>query len=651
MSTDLASVPAPLVPAQDDLPLVQVSPKQVLKIALRVKKLIDTVVPIQLTEEEVIKPSSIVLTEKIFQLILEAAGGKGDGAPGTSSRRYRATLVFVLLVIKKWNRRAALSLLYDSDLYNTRAFVAECYAKRILDTEQDEYYMFRDMLCQRYSITVHGSDSAPANALELAADLHSTVVIGSSGYQRCMKWLWRGWMVQSDQTPTEYDFYAKVNDPRFWSHFDPDRIKTPKYQNYIQLLVSLIYLAFYSYAVNNANPSASLIASELWLYLFTFGFILDEINKLLNVGYAYIGFWNTFNDTLYILVVVAFGFRCAALTYSKSSDQRLSYDLAAYHILSCAAPLIWGRLLLFLDSVRFFGAMLIVLKELMKESIIFFVLLVVVAGGFLQAFIGLDIADGTRDVTMLVVQVMTRTVLDGIDFEWMDGFAPPYGEVLYYIFTFLVSTLLLNILVALFNSAYQNIYDNATDEYLASMAQKTLRFIRAPDENVFIPPLNLLELAFLILPFEWWMDASMYQRINRIFMSIIYSPFLLLIAVDEAKAARRVLYNRSKGVHDDANEEDEEWDLFDGFTIDAHGIHSYGAEAVQMEMAIEAGDPEFKIDEDAFQKKVEKQVPNFDPQRQTGISAAKAEELIAKIDALSALVEKLTLEKGQSSSS
>lgn len=46
--------------------------------------------------------------------------------------------------------------------------------------------------------------------------------------------------------------------------------------------------------------------------------------------------------------------------------------------------------------------------------------------------------------------------------------------------------ILLNVLIALYNSAYEDITDNATDEYLALFAQKTMQFVRAPDENVFI---------------------------------------------------------------------------------------------------------------------------------------------------------------------
>lgn len=55
---------------------------------------------------------------------------------------------------------------------------------------------------------------------------------------------------------------------------------------------------------------------------------------------------------------------------------------------------------------------------------------------------------------------------------------------------------LLNILIALYNSAYEDISGNAIDEYMAIFAQKTMQFVRAPDENVFIP--RMFNALFLI---------------------------------------------------------------------------------------------------------------------------------------------------------
>jgi hypothetical protein len=51
----------------------------------------------------------------------------------------------------------------------------------------------------------------------------------------------------------------------------------------------------------------------------------------------------------------------------------------------------------------------------------------------------------------------------------------------------MANSVLLNILIALYNSSYDSISDNAVDEYMALFAQKTLQFVRAPDEYVYIP--------------------------------------------------------------------------------------------------------------------------------------------------------------------
>lgn len=222
----------------------------------------------------------------------------------------------------------------------------------------------------------------------------------------------------------------------------------------------------------------------------------------------------------------------------------------------------WMRLLLYLDSIRFFGAMLVVLKVMMKESLIFFALLIVIIVGFLQAFIGMDNADSNADATVFILQAMANAIMQSPDFSGFDNFAPPFGIILYYIFTFLIMVVLLNILIALYNSAYEDITDNAIDEYMALFAQKTMQFVRAPDENVFIAPLNLIEIFFLILPFEWWLPRHLYAKLNDYVMAVIYSPLLLIAAYFETRSAKNVRSNRRRGEEDDDTV--EEWEQMGG---------------------------------------------------------------------------------------
>ena len=117
---------------------------------------------------------------------------------------------------------------------------------------------------------------------------------------------------------------------------------------------------------------------------------------------------------------------------------------------------------------------------------------------------------------------------------------------------------LLNILIALYNSAYEDITDNAVDEYMALFSEKTLQFVRAPDENVFLPPFNVIEILFLIIPFEWWLSTEKYGRLNNYVMGFLYSPLLVVTAWFESREARKVRRNRRQGEEDD--DETEEWE-------------------------------------------------------------------------------------------
>jgi hypothetical protein len=120
-----------------------------------------------------------------------------------------------------------------------------------------------------------------------------------------------------------------------------------------------------------------------------------------------------------------------------------------------------------------------------------------------------------------------------------------------------VQIILLNILIALYNSAYEDIYGNADEEYLALFSQKTMQFVRAPDENVFIAPFNLVEILISGL-FEWWMPKPTYELLNDWVMGFLYSPLLVVAAYFETRTAYDIRANRARGEEDD--DVIEEWE-------------------------------------------------------------------------------------------
>lgn len=149
-----------------------------------------------------------------------------------------------------------------------------------IENEEKEDYLLQEMLLKRYSIIVHGQETEAANVIERAVDMHALLVIGSSGYQKCISYLWRGWLVQDDQYPSNFiPFKGKVSTD-YWSHFDPDRMRAPQYQNAVQIFFSFLYLALYTGAINTINSTGELDVVEGVLYVMTAGFLFDEIAKL-----------------------------------------------------------------------------------------------------------------------------------------------------------------------------------------------------------------------------------------------------------------------------------------------------------------------------------------------------------------------------------
>ena len=325
-------------------------------------------------------------------------------------------------------------------MHHVRATACEVLAKLLIEAEANQEYLLQDLLLKRYSVIRNDQETVPANALERAVDLHALRVIGSSGYQKCISYLWRGWLIQDDQEPANFVDYKHKDNTDYWVHFHPSRLRAPVYQNAVQVFFSLLYLALYSQVINTINIKGDLDVVEGVLYLFTFGFICDEFAKFWKVGRYYMGFWNVFNCTMYALLVISFITRLIALSHGTdtANGRRRHYNELSYNFLAFSAPMFWMRILLYLDSFRFFGAMLVVLKVMMQESLIFFALLVVIVIGFFQAFIGMDQIDSNQEATSFILQAMANSVMQSPDFSGFENFAPPFGIILYYIFTFIV---------------------------------------------------------------------------------------------------------------------------------------------------------------------------------------------------------------------
>lgn len=124
--------------------------KEVTFVALRLKYLLEEVIPCELSEEAVTKPHSNVITDAV------AKTAKSAGKISGMSEDYGACVIYCLLVAKGWFRRQARLELWDADLHELRATACEKLAKMIIEEEEDVDYLMQEVLLKRYSIVVDG---------------------------------------------------------------------------------------------------------------------------------------------------------------------------------------------------------------------------------------------------------------------------------------------------------------------------------------------------------------------------------------------------------------------------------------------------------------------------------------------------------------
>ena len=113
----------------DDDVASAVPPAEVTKIALRLKYLIEEIVPCELPEADIVLPHSKIITKGVIKTASTAGGGDND-----------ACVVYCLLVNKRWFKRQAQLELWDADLHNLRATACEIIAKHMCVIEVNVPY-------------------------------------------------------------------------------------------------------------------------------------------------------------------------------------------------------------------------------------------------------------------------------------------------------------------------------------------------------------------------------------------------------------------------------------------------------------------------------------------------------------------------------
>ncbi|PCH40875.1 calcium activated cation channel [Wolfiporia cocos MD-104 SS10] len=504
------------------------SPVTVTNLIRRVRALTLRLLPMEVPQASIIDPTSRVIPPQVVDAYMVAAGDFLEALPYCLIRAHEQFLWDASHDPADWGENFG------------RAVACEVLARRVIHEAPPDKIL--PMMSTRYRYKENdGRISEKASVLEVATDSHSTIFLSSTEAQDVVNYLWRGQIILKLGDDNDVDFvpYKQYGYNSFWTHLDPGRLSVPRYQNIFRIVVWIVFLLAYSQAIreplNKLDPDhADLDTWEIIMYILALSFSFENMHKIYKlfffVSWRSLGFWDVVSFVTDLLLSAAFVLRVAGV----ASPEPRSYNLRiwSFQCLSFVAPLIWMQVIPIFDGFQSVGTMQICVARMLQESGIFCGLLAILGIGFMQGLYALDAADGQADHPHEVVHVLIQALLQAPNYEMFAGSSA--GQILFYLWNVVTAVILLNVLISLFSSAYNDVVEDAAAEYLTYFAGKMGGMIRAPDEYVYPAPFNIIEIL-LIAPFEFIVSEETYATINHYVMLTIFFIPLSLIALYEAE--------------------------------------------------------------------------------------------------------------------
>ncbi|KAF8213829.1 hypothetical protein K438DRAFT_1955928 [Mycena galopus ATCC 62051] len=558
----------------------------------RLRSLTLELLPVEVDPESINNPTSRVITPRVVKAYKHAAGDFLDALP------------YCLL-------RARAEFIWDAN-HNPadygenlgRAAACEVLARRIVHLAPPG--TLNEIMSARFQhVQVDGDMSDMSSALEMAIDSHCTIFLSSTEAQDLVNALWRGDIVQKNNENHDIDYvrYAETRtSDSFFGRLDPSACRSlgthhyflpvqqatladappRRYQNMFRIVVWLFFLVVYSQAVRQplerSTEQREFDGWEITMYTMALAFLFEDLNRVrvpaLLVRRFNFNFWLSFavvqasqirhlqGDQFWMIVafltdgILTAAFVLRIMGFHSNENVATTWRLMSFQILSFAAPLLWMKLVTVFDGYKYVGTMQICVARMLQESGIFFALLSILSLGFGQGLYALDASDGTVESTGTIINVLVQALLQSPDYSRFK--ASTAGLTLYYLWGVITCLILLNILISLFSSAYQDVVDDAEAQYLGFFASKTVGMIRAPDS---------------LLPF---VSEGTYATLNRVVMGVVFFIPLSTIALYESLFGngakhgvwmRRWLSGDDEGEGDKPEDRDPEVEDADGRQI------------------------------------------------------------------------------------
>ncbi|KAJ3279058.1 hypothetical protein HK104_001818, partial [Borealophlyctis nickersoniae] len=339
--------------------------------------------------------------------------------------------------------------------------------------EEGEEELFVDMLTCRFQ-SIH-EKSRFESALEVAVASEATEFVNEMSVRKCIQYIWKGRILADATTgqvsgkgPAQCMYTLPSQPPRNgFAGIPAAKLRLPMYQYAAETIFNMLLLGVFSYVVNHRTVEPTVI--EYVMYVLVFSAAVEEVRQVHGQGLQFylLTLWNVIDILTLVLFVSAGVFRILG-TFEHYDDPYQGAVDKSYDMLSINAIFLWARVVHVLSGFNYFGETVIIVRAMLKDALLFFVLFFFVIAGFTQAFIGL--AAGDAQTPMGVLYLLARSVLGDPDFDTAQETHPTFGAPLLLLYMFLGAVMLINMLVAFFNQSYEQVLSRAKEEQVRQFA-------------------------------------------------------------------------------------------------------------------------------------------------------------------------------------
>ncbi|KAF9167610.1 hypothetical protein DFQ26_003953 [Actinomortierella ambigua] len=385
------------------------------------------------------------------------------------------------------------------------------------------------------------ASTEPMSALEVAIEGKAKHFLSNQLVQEVVNQLWLGNIVYFAQAIDEPEscINATQHELRAVTLYDNSdirfcrlsRLRVPRYKTTFQFVSLATFVAVYTYVM--VAKVTELNAMEVIMNVFAVSYGLDELTQLLDTGagFYFVSVWNFLDLPLYCNFVIVLILRIVA-AYNKSED----LENFAFDLLACNSTLLWPRLFAALDHYRFFGTMMVVLRQMLIDCALWIALSLIFYVGFLQAFYALhDNTQSYGEIAWLLLQVFLGSAFEG--FEEADDLGT-FGRPLMVFFVAVSAVFLYTLLISIFSQTFSEVSANAKEEFMFLFSLKVMEEVKSDEIYEFQPPFNIMA-GIIIWPSQWIFGQYTVGRINRALLRFFYFPELVFIWVYEMVILRK----------------------------------------------------------------------------------------------------------------